>query len=118
LASSFPAGCLFYNAFPVAENTIQYSMNQPFTLIPGERSNYFAVSQNPDGPCVIPFTLSKCIEITANTDHGNTINGNSGGITMENVLSNDFLNGHIATASEVQLRFCKRIESGNFACWK
>ncbi|WP_298224757.1 gliding motility-associated C-terminal domain-containing protein [Flavobacterium sp.] len=112
VASNFPAGCLFYNAFPMAENTIQYSINQPFTLIPGERSNYFAVSQNPDGACVIPFTLSKCIEITANTDHGNTINGNSGGITLENVLSNDFLNGHMATASEVQLSFVSASNPG------
>ncbi len=112
LSSNFSSGTLFYNSFPLTQNTIQYSNSNPFALHPGASTLYFAIQQNLNDACVVPFTLSKCIEISANADHGNAINSNVGGIAFSNVLSNDLLNGQIALASQVNLTFVSASHSG------
>ncbi|NHM07487.1 T9SS type B sorting domain-containing protein [Flavobacterium sp. CYK-4] len=101
IARQFPEGTFFYNSYPVTQSTVQYSTQIPFEAITGESVTYYAVNQNQDGACIIPFTITKCMTISAHHDQGNTINGNLGGVAVQNVLSNDFLNGHTALATAV-----------------
>ncbi len=112
LISNFPIGSLFYNSFPISKNTIQYSDVTAFIIVPGQSSQYYAVKQNAGDTCVMPFTLSQCIEIAANHDQGNITNGNTGGIALHNILSNDFLNGYVALNSQVTLSFVNATHTG------
>lgn len=103
LQPQFPEGSFFYNSYPITPATVQYSSLVSFSIAPGSPTTYFAVKQNPDGTCIIPFTLTKCTEISAHHDQGTVVNGQTGGIALQNILSNDFLNGHIVSASEVSI---------------
>lgn len=101
IARQFPSGTFFYNSYPITQTTVQYSAQIPFALIAGETLTYYAINQNQNGACVVSFTLTKCHSISAHHDQGTTLNGNLGGTAVANVLSNDFLNGHTALATEV-----------------
>lgn len=103
IASNFPSGCKFYNSFPVTENSIQYSNSEGFPLAAGSTINYFAVPMNLGVGCYYPFSLTKCIELIANNDIGNTINISVGGIAYNNILVNDTLNGLEILPSQVQI---------------
>ena len=103
IASYFPAGCQFYNAFPVTENSILYSNSEGFPLAVGSTINYFAVPMNLGAGCYYPFSLTKCTELIANNDIGNTISSGIGGIAYNNILANDTLNGLEVLPSQVQI---------------
>jgi gliding motility-associated-like protein len=112
LASHFPINSRFYNTFPITQNTIQYSNSTPLIINPGTATTYYAVQPNGNNTCVVPFALSKCIEITANNDTGNMINSSVGGMAINNILSNDFHNGQTATASQLTLHFVSATHPG------
>lgn len=112
LASHFPVNSMFYNTFPITQNTIQYSNSTPLLINPGTTTTYYAVQPNGNITCIVPFTLSKCIEITANPDTGNTINESVGGIAIYNVLNNDFHNGQTALATQLTLHFVSATNPG------
>jgi gliding motility-associated-like protein len=111
IATHFPNGCKFYNAFPVIENTIQYSATASFPLNAASQT-FYAIPPDGSESCKFAFTLSKCLTITANNDTGTTVNNISGGITFTNVLQNDTLNDAAVTSTQVALSFVSATHSG------
>ena len=112
IAMHFPPESLFYNSYPITQNSIQYSASTPFPIQAGSSITYYAVPSNLGMNCVYPFSLTKCSEIIANTDNGNIINTTIGGIAFTNILSNDSLNGHEILLSQVQLSLVSESQNG------
>ncbi len=54
--SGFPLGYLFYNQFPVTNDTEQYDISNPFPATLGS-VNYYAVPPGASGSCNFPFTI-------------------------------------------------------------
>ena len=112
IALNFPPESLFYNSYPITPNSIQYSASNPFPIQAGSSITYYAIPSNLGMNCVYPFSLTKCAEIIANSDNGNTINTAIGGIAFTNILSNDSLNGQEVLLSQVQLSLVSESQSG------
>jgi len=91
ISPNFPAGSLFYNQFPVTPTSIQYTASNPFPLVAGSTTTYYAVPPNTTG-CFFPFTISKCGAIDAINDNFLNVNCANVGF-LGNVISNDLLNG-------------------------
>ena len=54
---SFPGGSLFYNSFPVTQQSIQYNINNPFPATVGT-STYYAIPPNAVSGCYFQFTIT------------------------------------------------------------
>jgi len=91
IAAHFPSGCTFYNAFPVVNNTTQYTAANSFPL-GAVAQTFYAIAPVASEGCNFAFTLSKCLTLNANNDIGNSVNNFSGGIAFTNILQNDTLN--------------------------
>ena len=112
IAEYFPPGCKFSNSFPLTENSILYSNTTAMSLQAGTTINYFAIPSNLSASCFYPFSLTKCSQLTANTDNGTTLNNSIGGIAFNNILANDLLNGQVVAASQVQISLVSSPISG------
>ncbi len=99
IAPNFPIGSLFYNEFPVTVSSIQYTDSNPFPLMAGSTTTFYAVPPNSSG-CNFPFTISKCAIIDAINDTFSNINCVTNGI-IGNVLSNDLLNNVVVPSNLV-----------------
>ena len=103
ILSHFPLNSLIFNSFPITDNSVAYSNLQSLPLQTGGTLNYFAIPQNLGSECVYRFSLSKCSEIVATSDYGNTISNSIGGIAFTNILNNDSINGQQASLTQVSL---------------
>lgn len=112
IAAYFPTGSKYYNSFPVTEDSIMYSNSEVIPLVAGSTINYFAVPMNLGAGCYYPFSLTRCTELIATNDLGNTINSTIGGIAHSNILANDTLNGHQILPSEIQITLISPPQSG------
>ncbi len=99
ISPNFPLGTLFYNQYPVTTSAIQYTDSNPFPLVSGSTTTYYAIPPNSSG-CNFPFTISKCAIIDAINDNYSNINCTSTGV-IGNVLSNDLLNNVVVPSNLV-----------------
>ena len=53
--SAFPSGTRFYNAYPVVDNTVEYTINNPFPKTSGTKNYYAIVPGSQD--CYIAFDI-------------------------------------------------------------
>jgi len=111
IAAHFPSGCTFYNAFPVVDNTTQYTAANSVPLSDLTQT-FYAIPPAGSESCKFAFTLSKCLTLNANNDVGNSVNNISGGIAFTNILQNDTLNEAAVNASQVSLSFVSATHPG------
>ncbi|MBK8601233.1 MAG: hypothetical protein IPN80_12430 [Flavobacterium sp.] len=107
ISANFPPGSTFYNEFPVTLSSIQYSDANPFPLVAGSTTTYYALPPNTTG-CFFPFTISKCKVIDAVNDSIGPINGTTGSTNAGNIFNNngsgiDTLGGNLVLITQVNL---------------
>ena len=107
ISANFPPGSTFYNEFPVTINSTQYSDSNPFPLVAGSTTTYYALPPNTTG-CFFPFTISKCRVIDAVNDSIGPINGTTGSTNAGNIFNNngsgiDTLGGSLVLIAQVNL---------------